>query len=185
MNKYASNICFEIIILTLLGLILGFYGVSFHYDKQFYNEILQEATCMNLNSYQVITHISTVKDFPVDSITYYKIPNWNYDFVTNYTCWWNPFNYLMSLSYFTTLDGTVNERSGYYSSAPVFYSNNIGTWEITMICLFTVLSILGFVRILSLIVNIVRYIRTAQYENINTNTNTSTNRDADQNTNTV
>ncbi|AYV76395.1 MAG: hypothetical protein Terrestrivirus6_21 [Terrestrivirus sp.] len=181
MNKYASNICFELFILVFLGLILGFYGVSFHYDKLFYENVLQKTICTNLNPYQITTYTSPVKDFPVDSLTYYKIPNYNYDFGANYTCWWNPFNNLMSLSYFTTLDGTVYERSGYYSSSPIFYSNNIRTWKITMICLFSILSVLGFVRILSLIFNIIRYRQTVQYTDLNVNTSNTTNTDINTN----
>lgn len=177
MNKYASNICVMLFILVLLGIVLSLHGISFHYNKLFYENVLQKTTCTNIDSYQVTIYTSTVKDFPVDSLTYYRIPNYSYDFGVNYTCWWNPFNNLMSLSYFITLDGTVYEHSGYYSSAPIFYSNNIRAWEIKMICLFSILSVLEFAYIISLIFNIIRYCQTVQYADLNVNTTDTPNTD--------
>lgn len=142
MSKYGDKIGVSICTIIVFIIILVVNGINFHYKKQFYNQVLQQATCENLNPYQITVYVSTIKDFPVDSLTYFTNANYNYKVNTNYTCWFNPFNSFMSLSEFTTLDDTNVESSSYYSSYPIYYSNDYSGWFNMMIVLFVIFSVL-------------------------------------------
>lgn len=108
-------------------------GANYHYNRTFYTQVLQETNCTNLiqqNSitYQVQVNINTIQDFPSDPLIFYiNAPNSVYGLNTTYTCYFNPFNDQMDLSYFITTSGNTVVSSFWYSGYPMFISNIYGS----------------------------------------------------------
>ena len=108
MNDRQATICRYSSFLVLIAVGIMTCSIIYASEKKFWNEVLQQTTCSNIDSYRIEVKSIPITDFPTDTIIYYQSSHSDYDFGVNYTCWWNPFNHHMDLVNFNTvIDGSI------------------------------------------------------------------------------